>query len=213
MALSIKLTYLPIAARGFPIRFALRVANLAFVDERLAREALHAGRGAAGFSAEFPLGQLPTLRIDDELFTESVALSRWAARQSSLWPAGDLDALRVDESVAILDELWSKVPMARHGPWFAEPAALDAARAAFATSVAPKFLDRLSQRVERSGGPFVLGTALTLADVWIVAFDAQLRSEAYGAPLAGLFGAWPALVKLVDSFKAHPLAVAHMEPM
>jgi glutathione S-transferase len=213
MSLSIKLTYLPIAARGFPIRFALRVANLPFTDERLAREALHAGRGAAGFSPDFPLGQLPTLRINDELFTESIALSRWAARQSSLWPADDLDSLRVDEAVAILDELWSKVPMARHGPWFAEPAALDAARAAWAADVAPKFLGRLSQRVERSGGPFVLGSSLSLADVWLVAFDAQLRSEAYGAPLAGLVEKWPALVKLVDAFKAHPLAIAHMEPM
>jgi hypothetical protein len=32
-----------------------------------------------------------------------------------------LDRLLVSESIAIIDELWSKVPMPRHGPWLADP--------------------------------------------------------------------------------------------
>jgi glutathione S-transferase len=214
MAAAVKLTYLPIAARGFPIRFALRVANVPFEDERIAREALHAGRGAAGSSADFPLGQLPTLRIDGELFTESVALARWAARKSALYPTDELDALRAEEAVAIIDELWTKTPMARHGPWFAEAAALDAARVEYAEAVAPKFLHRLGGRLVASGGgPFLLGRALTIADVWLVAWAQQTRSGAYGERIARLIDEHPALAGVVDAFAAHPLGVAHTHPM
>lgn len=107
--MAVRLTYLPLAARGFPIRFALRVAGIDFIDDRMPREQLHSLRSAAGYSADFPLGQLPVLKIGDELFTESVALSRWAARKSTLMPTDELDALRVEEIVAVVDELWSKV--------------------------------------------------------------------------------------------------------
>lgn len=204
----------PLAARGFPIRFALRVAGVAFEDERLPREELHSRRGSGGFSPEFPLGQLPVLRIDGELFTESVALSRWAARKSALYPQDELAALRVEEFIAIIDELWTKVPLARNIP---DAEALRAARIAFPTAVAPRFLERLSARVARSGGPFVLGGGLpTLADVWLVAFAEQLRTGAYSDPPGiptDLLRAYPKLDELVTAFKSHGLFLAHGEPM
>jgi glutathione S-transferase len=212
---AVKLTYLPIAARGFPIRFCLRVAGVPFTDERLPRETLHATRGAAGYSPAFPLGQLPVLAIGEELFTESVALSRWAARQggSALYPRGDgADSLLVDEVVCIIDELWSKVPMARHFG-LAEPPALAAARAHFCEAVAPRFLERLAARAAR-GAPFFAGASPTLADVWLFALAAQVGGGAYepGVP-ADLVGRYAPLAANVAAFKAHPLFAAHGEPM
>ena len=218
---ALKLTYLPIAARGFPIRFALRVAGRQFEDARLPREVLVSGRGPAGFSASFPLGQLPTLEIDGELFTESVALSRWAAVGTPLYPQDPLDALRVEEVVAIIDELWSKTPMARHLN-LADPAALLAARAHHVAIVAPRFLERLSARVGSRGGPFVLPSGPSLADVWLTAFAVQVGSGAYWVPEgqpgaggvpAGLLDPYPKLQACVDAFKAHPLFAEYGEPM
>ncbi len=212
---AIKLTYLPIAARGFPVRFCLRVAGVPFVDERVPRDALIAGRGAAGFSPAFPLGQLPVLTVGDELFTESVPLSRWAARQgaSTLFPKGDgFDTLVVDEFVAIVDELWSKVPMARHYG-LAEPLALAGARAHFVKDVAPRFIERLASRAAR-GAPFVLGAAPSLADVWLCALATQIESRAYepGVP-ADLLSSVAPLAANVAAFRAHALFKEHGEPM
>jgi glutathione S-transferase len=216
MASSLCLTYLPIAARGFPIRFALRVAGRAFEDKRLPREELLSGRGSAGYSASFPLGQLPTLAIEGELFTESVALSRYAAQGTELYPADALEALRVEEVIAIIDELWSKVPMARHFG-LSEPAALQAARQHFLSSVAPRFLERLSERVGARGSPFVLPGGPSLADVWLCALHTQVASGAYSTPEPGvpasLLEGSPRLIACVSAFRAHPLFVQHGEPM
>ena len=219
---TLSLTYLPIAARGFPIRFAFRVAGRPFEDNRLAREALVSGRGSTGYNpTAFPLGQLPTLSIDGELFTESVALSRYAAQGTVLYPTDPLDALRVEEVVAIVDELWSKVPMARHFN-LQDPLTLLSARNNFLTAVAPRFLERLSARVGARGTPFVLATGPSLADVWITAFAVQVGSGAYMTPEPGpgaggipttLLEGYPALTACVAAFKEHPLFLAHGEPM
>ncbi len=34
---------------------------------------------------------------------------------------GSLERLLVVETIAIIDEMWNRVPMARHGPWLADP--------------------------------------------------------------------------------------------
>ena len=215
MASTIKLTYLPIAARGFPVRFCLRVAGVPFTDERLPREALVSTRGPTGFSPAFPLGQLPVLSINEELFTESMALSRWAARQgaSLLYPPGQgVDTLLVDEVCAVVDELWSKVPMARHFG-LAEPAALAAARAHFVADVAPRFLQRLAARAAR-GAPFILGAAPSLADVWLCALATQVGGGAYepGVP-RDLVESYAPIAANVAAFRAHPLFAQFGEPM
>jgi glutathione S-transferase len=212
---TIKLSYLPIAARGFPIRFCLRVAGVPFSDERIPRDQLVSTRGAAGFCPAIPLGQLPVLAVGEELFTESLALSRWAARQGSsqLYPRGEgLDTLLVDEVCAVVDELWGKVPMARHFG-LADPAALAAARAHFVSDVAPRFLQRLAARASQ-GGPFVLGDAPSLADVWICALATQVASGAYepGVPV-DLVSAYPPLAANVAAFRAHALFKEFGEPM
>jgi len=212
---SVKLTYLPIAARGFPIRFCLRVAGVEFIDERLPREHLVASRGASGFSSAIPLGQLPLLAVGGEVYTESLALSRWAARQgeSTLYPRGEgLDTLLCDEVCAIVDELWSKVPMARH-LGLQDPAALLAARAHFVAEVAPRFLQRLSERAAR-GSPFILGKNPSLADVWLCALATQVASGAYepGVP-PNLIEQYSPLSTNVAAFRGHELFKNFGEPM
>lgn len=219
---TLKLTYLPIAARGWPIRFALRVAGRAFEDVRLPREELTSGRGAAGYSPTFPLGQLPTLSIDGELFTESIALSRYAAAGTSLLPSDPLALLRVDEVIAVIDELWAKTPMSRHLN-LSDPAALLAARQHYVSAVAPRFLEHLSRRLGAHGrGPFLLPEGPSLADAWVVAYATQVASGAYMVPGEGpgaggvpptLLEGWPVITACVAAFRAHPLFVAHGEPM
>ena len=207
------LTYFSIPARAFPIRFALRVAGFAFADERISRAELLARRGggsggAPAASAAIPLGQLPVLSMGGEVFTESVPLSRWAAQKSALYPADALGALASEEAVAILDEVWNKLP--RH----LEPAAaLQAAREAWAAEIAPKYFARLAARAARSGGPFLLGAQPCWADAWVVAFAEQLALGVYDHVSKDLLAGHAELVELVRAFKAHELFLAHGQPM
>ena len=209
---ALRLTYFAIPARAFPIRFALRCAGVAFEDERITREELLARRGGGSgglpsTSAAIPLGQVPVLYVDGQAYTESVPLSRWAARRSALYPADELAALASEEAVAALDEAWSKLP--RH----LEAAALREARGVWVAEVAPKYLRRVAARVEASGGPFVLGGALSWADAWVCAFAEQLERGVYDHVPRDLLAGFPPLAALVRAFKAHPLFAAHGAPM
>ena len=78
---TVKLTYFNLAARGFPIRVALRAAGVAFEDERIAGPELAARRGGPGkFSDAIPLGQLPVVTIDGRVATVNTL---W--KVSALW--------------------------------------------------------------------------------------------------------------------------------
>lgn len=214
----IQLTYLPISARGFPIRLCLRAANVSFDDIRLPREELVSRRGPAGSSPSIPLGQLPTLEtLDGELFTQSIPISRWAAQQATsttLYPKDLLQSLRVEEMVAVLDELWSKVPMARHFG-MSNVEHLTSARTEFVKSVAPKYFAKISDRLARSG-PFVLGSEPSFADVWISAFLIHLQTGLYSTPdgqiTLALIEPYPLIKNLFTSFLSSDLYKQFGEP-
>jgi len=206
----IKLTYFGLAARGFPIRVALRAAGVSFEDERITGAELAARRGGPGrFNEEIPLGQLPVCYIDGRAFVESVAVARWAARLApaaapQLYPAGAMEQLVVDEVVATLDEAWSKVPNPRTHP---DPELFKAARLVWAPEVAPRFFQHIERRIRESAGrgPFVLGAQISLADLWIMSFLMQTHNYDHIDPKFveqyPLVAAIPAAVRESDVYK------------
>ena len=211
---TVKLTYFNLAARGFPIRVALRAAGVAFEDERIAGPELAARRGGPGkFSDAIPLGQLPVVTIDGRVFTESVQVARWAARQAPagspflLYPSDAMAQLVCDEATAVLDEAWQKMPSVRSHP---DPEAFKAARLAWAPDVAPRFFLHLERRIRESGGPFVLGAQPCLADLWIVSFMMQLKNYDHVDPAC--VGAYPLLVALDKALREHEVYARFGEP-
>lgn len=209
-ARTIKLTYFGLAARGFPIRVALRAAGVAFEDERITGAELAARRGGAGkFSDEIPLGQLPVCYIDGRAFVESVQVARWAARQApagapQLYPADAMQQLVVDEVVATLDEAWQKMPNPRSHP---DAEQLKVARLVWAPVVAPRFFLHIERRIRENGGegPFVLGAQVSLADLWITAFLLQTHNYDHVDPAFvdayPLVAAIPSAVRESDLYK------------
>lgn len=210
---SIKLTYFSLAARGFPIRVALRAAGVPWEDERITGAELAARRGGPGkFSDEIPLGQLPVVNIDGRVFVESVQVARWAARLApasapQLYPADAMQQLVCDEATAVLDEAWSKMPNPRTHP---DPEQLKAARLAWAPQVAPRFFLHLERRIRESGGPFVLGEAPCLADLWIFAF--MLQSVNYDHVDPAFINDYPLIVALGKALREHDIYTRFGEP-
>lgn len=218
---ALRLTYIEgLAARAFPTRFALRVAGMAFDDERITREELATRRSGTGGEARIPLGQLPVLYVDGLPVVQSTAQARWAAsRTSELQPVADADglqALAVDEVVAVLDEIWTKIPHPRHfASLDAESAAAAAAagRSAWFESTAPRAMRLIDARVAARGGPFLLGERPSIADAWMLAFSEQIATGAYEPVPKDFVARYPAISGAVAALKAHPLFLAHGEPM
>ena len=210
---SIKLTYFSLAARGFPIRVALRAAGVAWEDERITGAELAARRGGPGkFNDEVPLGQLPVVTIDGRVFVESVQVARWAARLApagapQLYPADAMQQLVCDEAAAVLDVAWSKIPNPRT---HADPELMKAARLAWVSDVAPRFFLHLERRIRESGGPFVLGTTPCLADLWVLAFIMQSANYDHIDPR--FLDAYPLVVALGKALREHDVYKRFGEP-
>jgi len=213
--MAVKLTYFGhVAARGFPIRLALRAAGVPFEDDRVDAAAFNALRGGPGnYSDAVPLGQLPVVTIGGRVFVESVQVSRWAARQipagapHQLYPSDALAALVVDEVLGVLDEAWSKLPNMRQFPDAAE---LKPRREAWAADVSVRFFKHIERRLAEAGGPFVLGAEPSLADVWLLAFAMQVPNYDYVPP--GLLDAYPAIARAVAATRAHDVYKKFGEP-
>ena len=153
----LKLTYFGLPARAFPVRFALRAAGLAFEDVRISFADLK------GLKPSLPLGQLPVLEVDGVAMTQSIAMAKWAAKKAGLNGADDLEAFKIDELIAIIDEVWNKIP-----------ANEEAARLKWATEVVVPYFSLVERRITTSGGPFLLGSKLSVADLFLFALVDRL---------------------------------------
>lgn len=214
MAHVIKLTYMNLAARGFPIRVALRAAGVAFEDERITGAELAARRGGPGkYNEDVPLGQLPVCNIDGRNFVESVQIARWAARLApagapQLYPADSMQQLVCDEVTGTLDEVWSKIPNVRT-LGTSDPEVLKAARLSWLADTQPRFFQHIERRIRESGGPFVLGAQPCLADLWLLSFHMQCANYDH---LEKTLDAYPLVLALTKALREHDIYKRFGEP-
>lgn len=59
-------------------------------------------------------------------------------------------------------QVWSKIP--RGVP---DVEAFKASREDYANKIAPKYYNFIEKRVKESNGPFLLGSELSIADIWM----------------------------------------------
>jgi glutathione S-transferase len=71
-----------------------------------------------------------------------------------------------------------------------------------------KVLTYIDGVLARSGGPFVAGEALSLADLTLVGPLLQIRGGRLDGVGPELLDAWPRIGALVDAYLAHPRIVA-----
>jgi glutathione S-transferase len=108
----LKLTYFGLG-RADPVRLALYIGQVPFVDERLTRDQFNARKSL------LPFGRLPVLEIDGVTVAETNVALRYAGRLSGLYPVNaPLAALQIDEILHALEELNEQLMPAvtQHGP-------------------------------------------------------------------------------------------------
>lgn len=224
----------------FPGRcYAARVAMFnafgkeGWVDERLSQSKfrkmkLHAAEArSAKQEPVLANNNLPQLLLPAEAgagtltITQSHAIARWAARQPGgeyvLYPettsSALVDALLVDEAMALVDGVIGLAPKD------ADKATRLEKRSAYASAeeetAGPLFLAlrQLENRLQTSGGPFLLGEDLNIADLYVKKplVDMILDKQFEGVAPDYVAQHFPLLARHTEDVQSHPLLQEYLK--
>ena len=84
-----------------------------------------------------------------------------AARKSDLYPTQDIPMLACDELLEAMNELIGKLPTSP------DKDMLKKMRQGFAMEVMPRYFALFQSRMEQFGGPYLLGSKLSIADLFL----------------------------------------------
>lgn len=93
-----------------PIRLALFIGSVPFVDERISYEEVHRRREAG----LLPCGQVPIITVGGTTFAQTSAILRWAGKRSGLWPSDPELELRAD----MVDSAMGDINTALRPQWY-----------------------------------------------------------------------------------------------
>jgi prostaglandin-H2 D-isomerase / glutathione transferase len=202
---NLELTYFDAPGRAEPIRVALHIAGLPFTDRRL-KYPEFAERKAKD---ELPLGSVPVLSIDGVNVVQTSAILRYVARagRTDLYPDEPRVALDVD---SVLDSFNDTLSNALVPSMFERDLAKKLEmRAALVAGPMARVYAYAEKVVERSGGPFVAGRQMTIADLVIAQQILQIRAGSLDGITAAHVEAYPRLSSLADAYLADPRIVAY----
>lgn len=197
---TLKLTYFDTAGRAEPLRIALRMGGVAFEDHRLGFADFRAAQAAGAF----PLSQVPVLEVDGAPITQTGAMLRYAARlgDAGLYPADPHTALLVDSALDSFNDTLTHALM----PSMVErdPDKKLAMRAEIAAGPLARIFAYTEGLIARSGGPFVGGSALSIADLVIAFQISTIQRGILDGITAEVLAPYPRLLALTEAVFADP---------
>jgi glutathione S-transferase len=160
-----ELVYFDTPGRAEAVRITFSAAGIPLKDTRLDYATFRAAKKAG----KYPLG-LPILYIDGKEYLQSLAILRYAGKiaqvaggdAAKLYPAHAVKALAIDEALDIIQDTMSKCPQ------HADNDVKKKLREEYAEGKCKVYCQQLSNLVEKSGGPFLTGADMTIADLHCV---------------------------------------------
>ena len=178
------LVYFNILGRGEPIRMTFAACGIEYDEESVPYGDM---KGQAG-SADWPFGQAPVLRTQGTSLTQMTAIMRYVAAKYKPELLGTTleERATVDALLEGIDDLYLKYidcvytdqlsPPARDALWAKHFNPMTAAERNGGGHL--RFIDGF---LERSGGPFLLGAAPSIADLFLFfALEAFSRDVCFG---------------------------------
>jgi glutathione S-transferase len=202
---TLTLTYFDSPGRAEPIRIALHVAGVPFEDRRLQFPDFAAEKA----KGSFPLGSLPVLEVDGTAFPQTAAILRYVARlgDTGLYPSDPHAALVVD---SVLDSFNDTLSHALTPSLFErdkeKKLAMRRALVAGTMATVYRFAE---QRAAASGGPFVVGVALSIADLVIATQIAGIRAGALDGITMDDLAPYPRLLGVAEATLADPRVASY----
>eukprot|EP00927_Polykrikos_kofoidii_P078704 TRINITY_DN75518_c0_g1_i1.p1 TRINITY_DN75518_c0_g1~~TRINITY_DN75518_c0_g1_i1.p1 ORF type:complete len:265 (-),score=40.43 TRINITY_DN75518_c0_g1_i1:139-891(-) len=209
----LRLIYLDAKCRGEPLRLALVVSGLPFEDVRASYEEI-ADMRTSGY---LPFGQVPALVIDGVPFGQSAALLRWIGRQGGLYPS-HLE-LQIDAALESIADLHKEFPLFWYNNALVRspktgqlvestkftPQLQAAVHRTLVNDFIPERFAQLERYMVKSGGPFLCGAEMTIADILLYVIVDGIFDGSYceGIPWSVLQEC-PMVRSLVQLIGAHP---------
>lgn len=196
----LKLSYFDGPGRAEPIRVALRMAGLPFEDERLNHQQFVEKKQEGAF----PLGSVPVLEVDGVVIVQTSAILRYVARlgQTDLYPTDPFRALLVDSALDTLnDTLSHALTPSLFERDLEKKLAMRAELVRGPMRLAYGYLARL---VKTSGGPFIAGAQLSIADLVLAAQILQIEAGKLDGINSEHLAEYPGLIALKDAYMADP---------
>lgn len=201
-----KLYYFPINGRAFAARVALKSAGFDYEDIRITPDEFkefRKGKNDAPYNENVPLGQLPVLVFPDgkQIITQSNAIARYAGKYNGLYPSDPLKSLVADEIMDVCSDLLTLMPQSQ------DPQQRKILREKYVAEQFPKYFGFLASKLEQSGGPFLLGENLTVADLAAFAMVDIIGSGFFDFINEESMKPYKTVLELRDIVKTHPIVV------
>ena len=158
----VRLIYFDFAGRAEAIRDTLRAGKVPFEDVRLSHAEFRDRRDAG----RLPYDRLPVLELmDGTMLGQSNAILRWAGDRAGLTPKNPLLASQVDAVLDCAEDYGGQLSTSIRVTDDAVRAHL---RADLATRWLPEWFRLLERRLAEGGHGWLVGEALTIADLKVV---------------------------------------------
>ena len=193
----LKLSYFNIQGPAEKVRLALTIGKVPFEDHRIAMPG-QSDEWKEQYKPKTPFGKVPVLEIDGkEVVSQSDALLRYAGRLANengveLYPQGGMAQLRTDEMISLVDEMsnsWApRLYVGMQPKNFGYPdddawkgsdehkKATEIARTRWVDDDLPVYLGHVKKQLAKSGGKFLCGEKVTIADCYLVPMLNRLSS-------------------------------------
>jgi len=208
----VKLTYFNIAGVAEKVRLALVLTNTPFEDKRIAFQEW----GELKKNTKY--GTLPMMEVDGKPFlSQSDAMLRWAAAQGDGSLCPEENKWEMEELMCLADDLtraWSPALYVGMRPrqlgypddWPAEEKAAKVKfmRERFLAEDLPKYMGFLQDQLARSGGPFLCGKCITIADLKLYPQVLYFTTGTGDYVPKDSLDAYPVIKQWLDSIRAVP---------
>jgi len=167
MAEQYKLTYFNSRGLAEPIRWILAMAGVQYEDNRIEKEQW------PELKPTFEWGHVPVLEVNGKQMSQSTAIARFLAKKYKLTGADELEAAKCDELVDALGDLrkeWGRFHFEADETKKAE------LKKALLEVHVPKYFGKFDSIVEANGGKWLVGQAVTWADLQVVSGVEQFET-------------------------------------
>ena len=160
MAPKVKLTYFNLRAKGEPARLLLAYGGIKYEDYRVSFEDQ---REWKAMKPTTPYGSLPLLEWDGVCIAQSMAIARFLAKEVGLAGRNNLEAAQVDEIVDAVNDIFQAGLTAIFS-------GEEAQMKKYEKETLPAGLANIEKVLESRGGQYMVGNALSWADLRLFDF-------------------------------------------
>mmetsp|Transcript_12850 Transcript_12850/g.23096 ORF Transcript_12850/g.23096 Transcript_12850/m.23096 type:complete len:241 (-) Transcript_12850:175-897(-) len=217
----LKLEYFAIEGVAEPVRIALSVADVPFDDVGIDFKDWFSTKKATTKYGVVPEMTLP----DGSLVTESKAMLRLAGEadpEGKLFPADVRSRLKVEMTlglVADLDKAWNPAMYVGMRPqkfgyppkeeWSEGETVIKKLRTEFVTNELPRFMGYFADLIKESGGKFLCGENLTIADIAAYQGIGYYRRGIADHVPKDCLDKFPEIIAYLGRVEAHPKVAAY----